>query len=134
MKSEKIRKIQILYSIYIIVFFLSTALSIFLAIKTPELVTYIFNDFTKDVGAGVLFMGFFALFLDFIIILIVLALNFVMMESFIVSIIGIVKISKATRKRDMIKLAKWEVKNKICRIPGKMTLDTEDCDYSKNSE
>jgi hypothetical protein len=56
------------------------------------------------------------------------------MESFIVSIIGIVKISKATRKRDMIKLAKWEVKNKICRIPGKMTLDTEDCDYSKNSE
>ena len=130
MKSEKIKKIQILYSIYIFVFSLLTALSIFFAIKTKGFVAYIFNDFTKDAGPGVLVMGLFAIFLDFIIILIVLALNFFMMESFIFSIIGIVKLSKATRKRDMIKLAKWEVRNKICRIPWNLTLSTTNEDYS----
>jgi hypothetical protein len=30
----------------------------------------------------------------------------------------------------MVKFAKWEVRNKICRIPGNLTLSTTDEDYS----
>ena len=71
-----------------------------------------------------------AIVFDFFIILFVLILNVVVIETLIVSIIGLVKISKSTKKADMVKFAKWEVRNIICRIPGNLTLSTTNEDYS----
>ena len=130
MRNKKIRKIQTTYSIYIVIFSLLTLLMVFIAIKTPKIVTDIFHSFVDDAGPGVGFNGFLAIVFDFFIILFVLILNVVVIETLIVSIIGLVKISKSTKKADMVKFAKWEVRNKICRIPGNLTLSTTDEDYS----
>ena len=50
MRSKKIRKIQTTYSIYIVIFSLLTLLMVFIAIKTPKIVTDIFHSFVDDAG------------------------------------------------------------------------------------